>query len=363
MIEYENLARANASFLEDYKKQFEVVLKGGWFVLGENVSAFENLFAKYCGVNECVGLASGLDALIIALKVFRFKEGSEVIVPSNTYIASILAILHAGLVPVLVEPKIDTYNIDPDLIEDAITKKTVAIMPVHLYGKVCQMDRILKIARSNNLKVLEDCAQAHGAKFTNIRAGNFGDCNAFSFYPTKNLGALGDGGAITCEDKSLADSIRKYRNYGSTVKYINEVVGYNSRLDEMQAAFLKIKLAKLDLINKHKRMLAEIYFDNLTEKVITPVRDAEYYDIYHIFNIRHTSRDKLREYLLQNGVRTEVHYPVAPHQQKALYGILKNKDYPISTEIHSTTLSLPISYFHTIENVKVVANLINNFIG
>ena len=361
MIEYENLALANRPFIQDFKKQFNNVLDSGWFVLGENVRTFEKLFADYCGVNECVGVASGLDALIISLKVFKFKPGSEVIVASNTYIATILAILHANLTPILVEPKKDTYNIDPNLIEGAVTRKTVAIMPVHLYGKACEMDQILKIAKDYKLKVIEDCAQAHGAKYKNKKVGAFGDCNAFSFYPTKNLGALGDAGAITTNDKDLADAIRKYRNYGSTIKYKNDVVGYNSRLDELQAAFLKIKLAKLDSINNHKRELAEHYFNLLAENLIKPARSEANFDVYHIFNIRHPLRDKLKSYLLDNGVRTEIHYPISPSKQKAFFDILVEDKFPISEEIHATTLSLPISYFHTENDVRVVSDLINKF--
>lgn len=361
MIEYENLSRTNRSFLADYKKAFTDVAKKGFYVLGRNVEKFESEFADYCGVKHCVGVASGLDALIISLKIFRFKPGSEVLVPSNTYIASILSILHCGLSPVLVEPDIKTYNIDPEKIEDAITSRTTAIMPVHLYGKMCDIDAIIEIAKRRKLKVVEDCAQAHGAMYKKKKAGNFGHCNAFSFYPTKNLGALGDAGAIVTNDPELAQQARIYRNYGSRIKYYNEVVGYNSRLDELQAAFLSVKLKKLDEINNHKRKLAAIYMKKIKEDFIKPVVQNDYYDIYHIFNIRHSQRDKLKKYLLNQGIKTEIHYPVPPHKQKALYNLLGNNSYPISEVVHASTLSLPISYGHTQKNICEVAEKINGF--
>jgi len=282
MIEYENLKKSNQSFMNDFRLNFDTTLNSGRFILGDNLENFESDFANYCQVKHCIGLASGLDALIISLKIFNFKPGSEVIVPSNTYIATILAILHCNLKPILVEPNVNSYNIDPNLIEDAITKKTVAIIPVHLYGKICQMDKIKEIAKDNGLKVIEDCAQAHGAKFNGIKAGNFGDCSAFSFYPTKNLGALGDGGAILTNDDDLATFVRKYRNYGSIKKYHNEIIGFNSRLDEIQAAFLKTKLKHLDEINAHKIKLANKYFHELTDEVIKPLRSDNFYDVYHI---------------------------------------------------------------------------------
>src|SRR4030042_34353 len=249
MIEYENLKEVNEPFFAEYKKEFTDIMQGGWYILGKAVGKFEQEFANYCGVLHCIGVASGLDALIISLKAFKFKPGSEVILPSNTYIATIISIVHCGLKPVLVEPDIMTYNIDPAKIEDALTSKTAAIMPVHLYGKMCHMDPIMEIANRHGLKIIEDCAQAHGSKYKSKKAGTFGHCNAFSFYPTKNLGALGDAGAIVTDDHELAQQVRILRNYGSKIKYYNEVVGYNSRLDELQAAFLSVKLKKLDGIN------------------------------------------------------------------------------------------------------------------
>jgi dTDP-4-amino-4,6-dideoxygalactose transaminase len=360
MIEYENLAKFNFPFFEEFKDAFERVLSKGWYILGEEVSAFEKEFADYLGVKHVIGVNSGLDALTLALKVFDFPHNKKVIVPSNTYIATILSVVNAGLKPVLVEPDIRTYNIDPNRIEDAVDSQTVAIIAVHLYGKPCDMDSILDICKRHNLVLIEDCAQAHGAMYKGKKVGSFG-IGCFSFYPTKNLGALGDGGAIACNDDDIADKLRMLRNYGSKRKYINELVGYNSRLDELQAAFLRVKLKKLDEINLHKRSLAEIYLENLSDEFIKPVVDKDFYDVYHIFPIRHKKRNELREYLLKNGVKTEIHYPIPPHKQKCLSGIV-DEYYPISEEIHNTILSLPISYFHTIENILKVCEIANNFL-
>ncbi len=361
MIEYENLQKVNEPFFADYKKAFTDVIRGGWYILGKSVEKFEQEFADYCGVRQCIGVASGLDALAISLKIFRFKPDSEVIVPSNTYIATIFSIVHCGLKPVLVEPDIKTYNIDPAKIEDAVTSKTAAIIPVHLYGKMCPMDPIMEIANRHGLKVIEDCAQAHGSEYKSKKAGTFGHCNAFSFYPTKNLGALGDAGAVVTNDHDLAEQIKMYRNYGSKTKYYNEVIGYNSRLDELQAAFLSIKLKKLDNINNHKRKHATIYLEKIKGDFVKPVVQKDYYDTYHIFNIRHSQRDKLKKYLLDNGVKSEVHYPIAPHRQRALQDLLGDNSYPISEEIHASTLSLPISYGHSEEDIDEVVKTINGF--
>lgn len=362
MIEYENLRKYNQPFYEEYEQAFSQVLENGWFILGNEVSAFEKEFADYCGNKYSVGVANGLDALILALKIFNFPIGSEVIVPSNTYIATILAILNCGLKPILVEPDINTYNIDPSLIEKSITKKTVAIMVVHLYGKCCDMNKIQNICKSNGLKLIEDCAQSHGAMFKNQKSGTFGDFGAFSFYPSKNLGALGDAGSVNMNDESLYKMVRKYRNYGSEKKYYNDVVGMNSRLDEVQAAFLRIKLKYLDQINEHKRSLAIIYNNLLKGEFIKPALNDDYYDVYHIYNIRHPKRDELKEYLLTNGVQTEIHYPVPPHRQVAMKGLLSEKQsFPIAEEIHSTTLSLPISFIHQEADIVKVAEILNRF--
>lgn len=361
MIEYENLAKLNKPFFEEYEKAFKETLESGWYILGTKVQTFEEEFATYCETKHCIGLANGLDALILALRAYNFEKGSEVIVPSNTYIATILAIVHNGLTPVLVEPDISTYNIDATKIEEKINSKTCAIMVVHLYGKMCEMDSVNTIAKKHNLKVVEDCAQAHGAKYKNIKAGNWGDFGAFSFYPTKNLGALADAGAMTCNDDKLADAINTLRNYGSKQKYYNEVVGYNSRLDEVQAAFLSVKLKYLDKINEHKRKLAELYLKNLKQDFIKPSVHPDYYDVYHIFNIRHAKRDALKDYLLKNEIKTDIHYPVAPNKQKAMIGILDKQSTPVAEEIHQTTLSLPISYYHTEQDILKVVETMNKF--
>lgn len=361
MIAYENLALANKPFLDELNQKFQAMAAKGWYVLGDEVKSFEEEFASYTGVRYGVGVASGLDALMLALRELEFEHGDEVIVPSNTYIATILAIAQLGLVPVLVEPDIKTYNIDPALIEEKVTSKTKAIMVVHLYGKVCEMDKILAISHKYNLKVIEDCAQAHGAEFNSKRAGSFGDYGAFSFYPTKNLGALGDAGLITTNDPDNAERLRMLRNYGSKVKYVNEVVGWNSRLDEIQAGFLRIKLKSLDNINKHKRRLAEIYFEGLKDDFVKPLRDERYLDVFHIFNIRHPKRDQLKDFLFKNGIGTEIHYPIPPHKQLAMKGIIEERAYPVSEEIHATTLSLPISYATTESDVQKVIETINTF--
>jgi len=361
MIEYESLALLNAPFFEEYSNAFQKVMNSGWYILGQSVKNFEEEFAKYNKSTHCIGLASGLDAITLSIAAFNFDQGSEIIVPSNTYIATILSVMQNNMKPVFVEPSIETYNIDPSKIEAAITSKTKAIVVVHLYGKSCDMDPIMKICKKYNLKLIEDCAQSHGATYKGKHTGTFGEFGAFSFYPTKNLGALGDAGAVVCNDVSLDKIIRRLRNYGSDVKYYNEVVGYNSRLDETQAAFLSVKLKRLDDINNHKRKLADIYLNNLKSDFIKPVVDKDYFDVYHIFNIRCDKRDALKEYLLKHDIKTEIHYPVSPSKQKALQGKLDNYNFPISEKIHATTLSLPISFFHTESDVNKVVEIMNKF--
>jgi len=361
MIPYENLKILNRPFEEKLKNKFSDFLEMGWYILGNEVAAFEKEFAVYHQEQYAVGVANGLDALILSLKCCGFKRGDEVIVPSNTYIASILAIIHCDLIPVLVEPNPHTYNIDPLAIPAAITSKTVAIMVVHLYGQCCEMDPILNLAQIHQLKVIEDCAQAHGAKYKNKLAGTFGDFGAFSFYPTKNLGALGDAGAVICKSERDQQKLRQLRNYGSEKKYHNGVVGYNSRLDELQAAFLRIKLPHLDEINTHKRKLAAIYNGNLNDSFIKPKLEAGYDNVYHIYNILHPERDSLKQYLAEHDITTEIHYPVAPQYQPALKDHLKNFDYPISAHIHQHTLSLPCSFAHTEEQIHYIAGVLNKF--
>jgi len=361
IIEYESLAQTNAAFADDYRAAFEEVLKSGWFILGTQVADFEREFAEYCGTKYCIGVASGLDAIVLSLRALDLPEDAEVIVPSNAYIACILGVINAGCKPVMVEPDINTYNIDPDKIETAITNKTKAILAVHLYGKMCDMTGINAIAQKHGLKVIEDCAQAHGAMHRNKKAGNWGDFGAFSFYPTKNLGALGDGGAITTNDAGLADKLLYLRNYGSKIKYENKYIGYNSRLDELQAAFLRKKLARLDAINAHKRKLAQVYFDKTDSRFIKPSLQAENFDVFHIFNIRCSKRDELKKHLLEKGIKTDIHYPIPPHRQAAYQSLFSGKSFPISEEIHVTTLSLPIAVFHTEEELNYIADCINGF--
>lgn len=361
MIEYENLGKLNQPFEHSFQEAFQRVQQSGWFVLGKEVTAFEKEFADYCKTAHCIGVANGLDALVLSLRVLELEEGSEVIVPSNTYIATILAIVQAGLKPLLAEPDIHTYNISPQNIRKAITSKTKVIMPVHLYGKCCDMESIMTIASEHNLYVIEDAAQAHGAKQNGKSVGSFGHLSAFSFYPTKNLGALGDAGAVTTNDDALAAKIKMFRNYGSSKKYYNEVVGYNSRLDELQAALLSEKLKALDSINEHKRKLADVYHTGLSQSFIKPIREEAYFDVYHIYNIRHEKRDELKAFLLKNEIGSDIHYPVAPVNQEAMKGILDGQSSPIAEEIHRTTLSLPISYFHTEQDIEKVVKVMNSF--
>jgi dTDP-4-amino-4,6-dideoxygalactose transaminase len=360
MIEYEHLGNLNKPFEAEYREKVDDFLRSGWYILGKHVDIFEKSFATYCQSPYCIGVASGLDALILALRVYDFPSQSEIIVPSNTYIATILSILHCGLKPVLVEPDIATYNIDPLKIEENITSRTKAIMVVHLYGKPCLMENIMSIADKYGLPVIEDCAQAHGAMYKNKTVGTFG-IGAYSFYPTKNLGALGDAGAIITGDEKLNEAFRALRNYGSKIKYQNDYIGYNSRLDEIQAAFLSVKLNYLDEINAHKRMLAQIYLKELKSDFIKPSVSEDCYDVYHVFNIRHPKRDALKDFLLKNHIKTEIHYPIPPHKQKAMQGILDKDSYPVSEEIHRTTLSLPISYGHTADDIYKVIETIDKF--
>ncbi|GAB3927671.1 DegT/DnrJ/EryC1/StrS family aminotransferase [Mucilaginibacter myungsuensis] len=360
-IAYEDLKKSNLPFMDGFEQAYREVAASGWYILGQQVKKFEDAFAAYCGVGHCVGVASGLDAIIISLKALGIEPGAEVIVPSNAYIASILGVINAGCVPVLAEPDPKTYNIDPDNLAKAITPKTKAILAVHMYGKMCNMSRIDQIAQSNGLKVIEDCAQAHGAIHKGKKAGNWSDIAAFSFYPTKNLGALGDGGAITTNDAELAKKIRFLRNYGSDIKYHNEYIGFNSRLDELQAAFLSHKLKSLDAINAYKRTLADIYNKELDPRFIKPVTEADNFDVFHIYNVRHPERDKLKEYLAQHGIKTETHYPIAPHHQNGYKHLWPGMQFPLSEEIHATTLSMPVSYCHTADEIRYVCKIANSF--
>ena len=360
-IFFENLALSNQPFEEEFKNKFSSFLEKGWYVLGNEVLTFEESFAKYCGSKFCLGVANGLDALILAIEAFDFPKGSEIIVPSNTYIATILAIKKTGHIPILVEPNIQTYTINENLIEEKITSKTKAILVVHLYGQMCQMDKICSISEKYNLEIIEDCAQSHGSHFNGKKAGTFGKFGAFSFYPTKNLGALGDGGAIITSDEMLYLKIKALRNYGSEKKYYNKYIGINSRLDELQAAFLNVKLPNLDDLVAHKRKIALLYNQKLTNKVVKPIEINNSFHSYHIYNIRTNYRDELKKYLSENNIITEIHYPVSPNNQEGYLEFFKNEKFLISEEIHLTTLSLPISFATTSEQVEKVITTINSF--
>jgi dTDP-4-amino-4,6-dideoxygalactose transaminase len=360
MIEFENLNKANAEFEAEFQTVFKRFLKQGYYILGEETERFEQEFAAYIGTKHCIGVANGLEALELSLKVCEFPSRSEVIVPSNTFIASILGIVNAGLTPVLVEPDIHSYNLDPSKIEEKITDKTKAVMAVHLYGKSCDMKPITEICRKYGLKLIEDAAQSHGAKYFGKKTGTFGDFGCFSFYPTKNLGALGDAGAIVTDNDEMTEKLRVYRNYGSQKKYHNKYCGYNSRLDELQAGFLRLKLQYLDKINDRKRQLADLYIQNVkNDGIILPVCHPDYFDVYHIFNVRTAKRDELKQYLADNGVKTEIHYPISPNRQEGYQKYFAGIACPISEEIHATTLSLPLSYANSEIDILKTAELIN----
>jgi len=339
MVKFLDLYNINQQYKSELKEAFERVLDSGWYILGEEVKQFEANYAAYCGTKHAIGVANGLDALILIIRAYKelgvFEEGDEIIVPSNTYIASILAVSANNLVPVLVEPDLDSYNIDQDLIEAKITTKTKAILPVHLYGQLCDMVNINKIALKHNLKVIEDCAQSHGATIHERRAGNFGDAAGHSFYPGKNLGALGDGGAVTTNNDELASTIRALANYGSHVKYKNKYQGLNSRLDELQAALLGVKLKTLDTDTEIKRKIAARYLSEIrNDKIKLPKVPEQSAHVWHLFVIRTADRDQLQQYLAENGIQTVIHYPIPPHKQEA-YKEWNGLSYPISEQIHA----------------------------
>jgi len=370
MIQFLNLEEITKRDKKELLKTFEEIVDSGWFILGDRIKKFEKEFADFCEVKNCIGVANGLDALILILEGYKqlgfMQDGDEVIVPSNTYIASILAVSKAGLKPVLVEPDIDTYLIDENLIEEKITAKTKAILPVHLYGRLCNMHAINSIAKTHNLKVIEDCAQSHGANFEASTCGNLGDAAGFSFYPGKNLGALGDGGAVTTNDDELAEIIRAYRNYGSHKKYENLYLGINSRLDEMQAAFLSIKLKTLEICNLQRRKIAQYYIEHINNDLITLPCSKQTNitnfksHVWHVFAVRVEDREKFRKYLSDNGIQTVIHYPVPPHKQPA-YSEWNNDSYPISEKIHQEIISLPISPVMNPEEVEFVCKVVNSY--
>ncbi|WP_234734962.1 DegT/DnrJ/EryC1/StrS family aminotransferase [Tellurirhabdus bombi] len=361
MISFLDLYQVNAPHRERIDGSIERVVQSGWYILGKEGKAFEEAFAAYCETQYCVGVANGLDALTLILKAYEFPPESEVIVPANTYIASILAVTHAGLTPVLVEPDLSTYLIDPALIEAKITPKTKAILAVHLYGKCCDMQPIQQLAQKYGLKIIEDAAQAHGARYAGKKAGNLGDAAGFSFYPSKNLGALGDGGAITTNDPALAERLSYLRNYGSNVKYFNDYIGLNSRLDEIQAAILSAKLPFLEAENQRRQQQARLYLDGINHPDVTlPARTTLDQDAWHIFVIRHPKREQLIDYLKELGIQTVVHYPVPPHQQKA-YAEWRDFSLPITEKIHQEVISLPLSPVHRDEEILQVIEAINRF--
>lgn len=330
---------------EDLNSAVRRVMSSGWYILGPEVEAFENEFAAYCGVRHCIGVSNGLDALELILRGYGIGAGDEVIVPANTFIATWLAVSRTGALPVPVEPDEPTYTIPADEVEKAISPRTRAVMPVHLYGQPADMEPICEVARRHGLKIIEDAAQAHGAQYRGRRVGSLGDAAAFSFYPGKNLGALGDGGAVTTDDTALAQRLRRLRNYGSAVKYRHETMGFNARLDEVQAALLRVKLTRLDDWNQRRRGIAARYRKELPQSslLVRPHVREDVEPVWHLFVIRHPRRDELQQHLARAGVETLIHYPIPPHRSGAYADRgFREGDFPITDQIAATVLSLPI---------------------
>lgn len=363
MIPFVSFEAMHKEVEKELKEKFEKVLEKNWFIQGEECEKFEEEYAEYCGVKYCVGCGNGLDALFLVLKAYGIGAGDEVIVPSNTYIATALAVSYTGAIPVFVEPKLDTYNIDSEKIEEKITEKTKAIIAVHLYGMPADMKQIQEIADRHNLFVLEDAAQAHGALYYGKRTGSLGDAAGFSFYPGKNLGALGDAGAVVTNDKELAEEVRALGNYGSDYKYHHIYQGHNSRMDELQAAFLRIKLKHLDRWNENRREIARIYMNGIkNEKIILPKEELDKNPVYHIFAVRCKEREQLERYLLEKGIGTNKHYPIPMHLQKAYEEFqMKEGMLPIAEEISKTELSLPMYYGMEKADIEYVVDMINKF--
>ena len=361
MIPFLDLKSAVQELEQETNLAINSVLQSASFILGDQVKKFEEEFAKYCGVKHCIGVANGLDSLFLILKASGIGEGDEVIVPSNTYIATWLAVSYAGAIPVPVEPDLLTYNLDVLKIQPAITSKTKAIMPVHLYGQMCDMDPILEIAKKHHLVVIEDAAQAHGAKYKGRVAGSLADAAGFSFYPCKNLGALGDGGAVTTNNDELANKIRMLRNYGSEKKYLNIYKGYNSRLDELQAAVLSERLKKLDEWNARRANIAQFYLQNIkSDEFVLPFIPTWTEPVWHQFVLRNNNRDELKKHLQHNHIDTVIHYPIPPHCQPA-YSDLSHLSLPVSEKIHSEVLSLPVGP-HLIEaDKKYIVKILNDW--
>nr|WP_242133365.1 DegT/DnrJ/EryC1/StrS family aminotransferase [Aestuariivivens marinum] len=366
MIKFLDLHKVNMRFQKEFMDSFQSFLDSGNYILGDQVNKFEQDYAIYCGVKYCIGVSNGLDAIKLILEAYKvlgkLKEGDEIIVPANTYIATILAVSNTGLVPILVEPNLETFNVNPIEILKVITQKTKAVLGVHLYGRLYDVVALEEISKDFNLLLIEDAAQAHGAIHKDGRkAGNLSNAAAFSFYPTKNLGALGDAGAITTNDDDLANVLLRLRNYGRISTYENDIKGYNCRLDEIQASFLKIKLKHLDLDNERRREIAEMYCTSINnEAIIFPTYKASKNHVFHQFVVRHKERDKLKTYLIANGVETLIHYPIPPHKQQA-YRELGHLLLPITEKIYNEVLSLPISPMLTDEELYEIVYAINNF--
>ena len=355
MTKFLDLSIVYDELKSEFDTAYQRVMDSGWYLQGEEVAQFEVEFADYSDTQYCVGVGNGLEALELLLRAYNIGEGDEVIVPSNTYIATWLAVSYVGAKVVPVEPDINTYNLNPDLVEEKITRKTKAIMPVHLYGQPCDMDPIMQIANKHDLIVIEDAAQAHGALYNGRKVGSLGHAAGFSLYPGKNLGAFGDAGAIVTDNKDVADKVRILGNYGSKKKYHNEVKGVNSRLDELQAAFLRVKLKYLDKWNQQRRWQAEFYLEGLqgVNDLLLPKVMQQADSVWHLFVIRHENRDLLQRCLSDKGIQTLIHYPVAPHKQKA-YQEFNGFSFPISEEIHNTVLSLPIGLHLSLEQLEAI---------
>lgn len=347
----------------ELRSAFDRVFKASWYIEGKEDESFEKAYAEYCGAKYCIGVGNGLDALMLILKALSVGDGDEVIVPSNTFIATALAVTYVGAKPVFVEPDIRTYNINPGLIESAITKKTKAIMPVHLYGQACNMDPIIDIATRHKIRIIEDCAQAHGATYKGKKVGTFGDAAGFSFYPGKNLGALGDAGAVVTNNPEIADRIRALRNYGSDFKYHHIYKGNNSRLDELQAAFLSVKLPHLNRMNEDRRRIASKYTEEIkNSKVVLPYVIEDCIPVWHIYGIRCNERDALERYLNEKGIGTNKHYPISIHLQECYKDLgIQAGSLPIAEEISKTELSLPMFYGMRDEEISQVIEAINAF--
>lgn len=366
MIKFLDVQAINKRFQHEFKTKFDAVLNSGQYILGHEVEAFEKNYASYCGTSYCVATSTGLDALILIFKAFielgKLNKGDEIIVPANTYIASILSIIHSGLKPVFVEPDLESYNISPIEIEKHITKNTKAILAVHLYGQLADMNAINAIAESNNLLVVEDAAQAHGAKNDNgKRSGNLSHAAAFSFYPSKNLGALGDAGAVTTNNTMLANKVAELRNYGSKEKYVNTSLGFNNRMDEIQAAFLNVKLSKLDLDNERRQHIAKRYKNGIKNpKIQLPFYDNSKNHVFHVFVLLVDNRKAFISFLKHKSIETLLHYPIAPHKQEALQ-MYNELEFPITERIHETIVSIPISPIMTDDQVDEVIKILNTY--